>query len=119
MKVVIHKRPTDEDGSAIEIQHFNPFLLSLMTGNGHGWDADRIAYEVGKFTNPPSPEVGKSVDVVQPYINALARGGVTESQAIELIRAMSDKSDCAGCVVAEDTDLPSDRYFRNAWEWED
>ena len=28
-------------------------------------------------------------------------------------RALSLLAEC------EDTDLPSDRYFRNAWEWED
>ena len=28
-------------------------------------------------------------------------------------RALSLRAEC------EDTDLPSDRYFRNAWEWED
>jgi len=32
---------------------------------------------------------------------------------IEGHRALSLVAEC------EDTDLPSDRYFRNAWEWED
>jgi len=32
---------------------------------------------------------------------------------IEGHRALSLVTEC------EDTDLPSDRYFRNAWEWED
>jgi hypothetical protein len=90
-----------------------------MTGNGYGWEQDRIDYEVGKFVNPPAPEVGRADSIIRPYIEAIARGGVTEDKAIDLIRATIDSSDCLGCTVIEDTDLPTDRYFRNAWEWSD
>ena len=86
-------------------------------GAGYGWDQTRIDREVEKFVNPPAPEVGKAEGIVRPYMEAVANGGVTEAQAIELIRAKNDKPDCLGCTVIEDTDLPSDRYFRNAWEW--
>jgi len=114
MKVVAHKHV-----DRVVITHFSPSLLAVMTGTGYGWSQDRIDYEVGKFVNPSAPEVGKTDSIIRPYIEAIARGGVTEDRAIDLIRARSDFSDCLGCTVIEDTDLPSDRYFRNAWEWED
>jgi len=110
MKVVVHQR---SDGGVI-VSHFSPTLLAVMMGAGYGWSQQRIDREVEKFVL-----AGKATDVVRPYIMALANGGVTELQAIELIRAKSDRADCRGCVVIEDTDLPSDRYFRNAWEWSD
>ena len=114
MKVVVHNK----GDSGVTITHFNPSVLAIMTGNGYGWNQEQIDYEVNKFVNPPAPETGKADDIVRPYIEARARGGVTEAQAIDLINAKNDKSDCRGCTVIEDTDLPTDRYFRNAWEWE-
>jgi hypothetical protein len=114
MKVVVHKH---SDG--ISISNFSPTLLGIMTGTGYGWSQDRIDYEVGKFVNPPAPEVGRADSIIRPYIEAIARGGVTEDKAIDLIRAKDDKADCLGCTVIEDSDLPTDRYFRNAWEWSD
>jgi|TARA_R100001086_G_scaffold224852_1_gene142921 hypothetical protein len=110
MKVQVHNR---NDGG-ITISHFSPSLLAAMTGSGFGWSQERIDYEVGKFV-----AAGKSDSVIRPYMEAVANGGVTESQAIELIRAKNDKAGRLGSTVIEDTDLPSDRYFRNAWEWSD
>jgi hypothetical protein len=108
MKVVVHNRT--EGG--VTISNFSPTLLAVMTGTGHGWNQERIDYEVGKFV-----AAGKAEDIVRPYMEAVANGGVTEAQAIELIRAKNHQADCLGCTVIEDTDLPTDRYFRDAWEW--
>ena len=43
-----------------------------------------------------------------------------ETEDVFLERAIA-KDIPAGIVthIIEDTELPSDRYFRNAWEWED
>ena len=109
MKIVVHKR---SDG--VSITHFSPSLLAVMTGRGYGWDQQRIDREIEKFVAD-----GKAVDTVRPYMNAVANGGVTEAQAIELIRAHAHKAGCLGCTVIEDTDLPTDLYFRSAWEWSD
>jgi hypothetical protein len=106
-KIVVHKHA---DG--ISITSFNTTLLALMTGNGYGWEQERIDYEVAKFVAG-----GTAEDVIRPYMNAVANGGITEVQAIDLIRAKDDKADCLGCTTIENTDLPTDRYFRNAWEW--
>ena len=96
MKVVVHNR---NDGG-ITISHFSPSLLSVMTGNGYGWGQDRIDYEVGKFV-----AAGKSEEIVRPYMDAVANGGVTEEKAIDLIRAKDEKADCLGCKVINNTDL--------------
>ena len=110
MKVIVHKKP---DGG-VSVSHFSPALLAAMTDSGYGWSQERIDYEIGKFVAG-----GKSESVVRPFTTAVGKGGVSESEAIELIRAKDDKADCLGCTVIEDTDLPSDRYFRDAWEWSD
>ena len=107
-KRIVHVRA---DGS-ISISTQSPTVIALMTGSGRGWTQERIDYEVAKFVAS-----GKSEGIVRPYMDALAVGGVTEDQAIELIRAKNDKADCLGCTVIEDMDLPTDRYFRAAWEW--
>ena len=109
MKVVVHNR---NDGG-VTISYFSSSLLAVMMGTGYGWNQERINYEVGKFVAG-----GKAEDIVLPYMEAVANGGVTEAQAIELINAKDDKANCLGCTVIEDTDLPSDQYFRDAWEWE-
>ena len=109
-KRIVHKRP---DGG-ISISCPSQKLLAVMTGAGYGWSQERVDYEVGKFVAS-----GKSDGIIRPYMVAIASGGKTELEAIELIRAKDDKPDCLGCVVIEDTDLPTDRYFRNAWEWSD
>jgi hypothetical protein len=108
MKVVVHSR---SDGG-VTVSHFSSSILAVMTGAGYVWSQERIDYEVGKFVAG-----GKAEDVIRPYVTALANGGVTEAQAIELIRAKDDKADCLSCTVIEDTDVPTDRYFRDAWEW--
>ena len=109
MKVIVHKH---SDG--VSIANFSPALLATMTGKGYGWDQDRINYEISKFVAS-----GKSEDVIRPYMEAVANGGMTEAKAIDLIRAKDEVANCQGCTVVEDTDLPTDRYFRDAWEWGD
>lgn len=118
MKLIIHRR-----ADYISIAHPSPSLLASMTGSGEGWSQERIDLEVGKWVNPPAPEVGKSEGVVRPFFNAVARGGVTEDEAIELIRARNDPDDCLGCRVIDESELPAESKdrgitdtFRDAWE---
>lgn len=113
MKCIVHKRG---DGG-ISIEYISPSLLAVMVGSGVGWDADRVEYEINKLVNPPSPETGKSDAVIRPYIVAVASGGVDEETAFNLVKNRSDKSDCSGCETIEDSEIPTDRTFREAWEW--
>jgi hypothetical protein len=69
---------------------------------------------------------GISESIVRPYCEAKANGGVTEEQAISYIAAydavvvaQSMDLEILSTHLAQDTDLPTDRYFRKAWEWSD
>ena len=51
----------------------------------------------------------------------LITSGLTETDALTAL-ANSHRPNIEGDFtwqIIEDTDLPSDRYFRDAWEWED
>ena len=115
MKVLCYVRAD----KSVAIGHLNHDLIALMMGTGFGWEQDRIDYEINKWVNPPAPEVGLSSAIATAYINGIANGGMTESEAIDLIKAKDTPSDCSECHIIEDSDLQTDRYFRNAWEWSD
>jgi len=110
MKISVHLRL---DGG-VTITHYSKELVGVMTDAGYGWGIEQISYEVNKFVLS-----GKSIEIVQPYIEAMANGGVTELEAITLIQNMINPSDCIRCIILEDTDLPNDMDFRDAWEWKD
>lgn len=111
----MHQRET----GGVTITHVNSKLVALMTGQGNGWEQGEIDYEVQKFVSPPSPEIGKAENIIRPYIEAMARGGVTEAKALGLINDKDHRAGCIKCIVIEDTDLPSDRQSRDSWEWDD
>ncbi|MQF67157.1 hypothetical protein FIM07_01775 [SAR202 cluster bacterium AD-802-F09_MRT_200m] len=50
MDTIIHKKG---DGGVAR-DTVNPEVLVVMMGDGIGWDDERIAYEAGKFTIPPT-----------------------------------------------------------------
>jgi len=77
-------------------------------------------------------EISKSVGIdhipeaiVRPMYEAEAFGGLTEAEALQVM------ADYIACVVAiqvspvlshhvvEEEDLPTNSYFRDAWEWEE
>jgi hypothetical protein len=115
MKILCYVRAD----KSVAIGHIRHSLVTLMMGNGYGWEHDRIDYEINKWVNPPAPEIGLSSAIATPYINAIANGGLTEREAIDLIKAKDIPSDCSECHIIEDSDLQTERYFRDAWEWRD
>ena len=114
MKVIVHVLADNR----VNITHLNPKLLEVMTGQGLGWSQERIDLEVGKFTDPPDPEIGKLDSVVRPYISGIAFGGLSVDDAIDLVNAKDDPEGCTGCVIVDDSDLPSDRSMRDQWLWD-
>jgi len=81
-----------------------------------------LDYEITKFVAVD----GIPESVVRPYCEAKANGGVSEEQAISYIAAqdaayvaMIMDLTVTATHIAQDTDLPTDRYFRDAWEWSD
>jgi len=104
---------------SIGVGHLNHNLIAMMMGTGYGWGQEKIDYEINKWVNPPAPEAGLSSAIATAYINGIANGGMTEDQAIDIIRNKDQPADCSECHIIDDSDLPTDRYFRNAWEWEE
>jgi len=135
MKLICHVR----SNNPIAISSWNPDHQALMTGAG-GWypletNIEReIAKKLIENTNASNVEFtadweaflnarkGSAKEVkARAYVEAMANGGLSEDEAIAIFTTLSCDylGDCTNHVIIEDTDLPSDRYFRDAWEWED
>jgi hypothetical protein len=57
---------------------------------------------------------------VRAFVEACCFGGLTEAEALMAIAGKdAPETGLEHIEIIEDTDLPSDRYFRNAWEWSD
>jgi len=62
--------------------------------------------------------------VVTPFVEGIAFGGLTETQAIDAIAALTELSlqnqgpefFTVRRYIIDDADIPSDRTFREAWE---
>ena len=115
---IIHKLA---DGG-VGIYPPEPKVLALMMGGGLGWDEARIASEASKFTIP-SPDAGWagfSAEFADAWCRAWGKGGLTEAEALELFtQRIQLRRGYTVSAVIDDSDLPTDRYFRNAWEWSD
>jgi hypothetical protein len=117
MKVNCHKKA---DGG-VSIHYPTSEVLALLTGTGYGWSDAQMAYEASKFRTAKadgSPAHSEAMTI--EWVTALGRGGLSETEAQDLIRRRTDERHAhEASEVLEDTDLPSDRYFRNAWTWSD
>jgi hypothetical protein len=111
--------------NSIQYGLINWSLVALMTGPGRGDSPEAITQEVDKLVNPPSPEVGRSLQVATEFYEGVAFGGLTEDEALRRIAA---KDTPAGCVlhIEDESVLPAERAergirptFRDAWEWSD
>ncbi len=61
---------------------------------------------------------GGGVSVVTPspnYIAALIAGGMTEDQAVDVVKAKDVPPGSISVIVTEVASIPADRTFRNAW----
>ena len=116
----------------------NPAVLAVMVGPGTGWAPERIAWEIAKFIEPvPDHITGKftfSVDFAVEWCLALAAGGLTEAEALDLFaRRIQLRRGYTENLVVDDATLPyhikgngnprhgacadpncHDRYFRDA-----
>jgi len=107
--------------------------ISALTGSGGLVREANIEWEIAKHfiandadaasckANHVSflaPHIGSAREVaVRAWVVGITRGGMTEGEALAALDAFSRPADCTSCEVVEDTDLPTDRYFRDAWEW--
>ena len=112
MKCIVHKF---SDGT-VEISHISPTCLAALTGNGGLIREEQVAQQIAKMSSPPAPEVGLPLDIATNWVNAIHKGGLTETAAIALLAAKDNPPDCVECYVKEESTLPVDRNFRAAWE---
>ena len=118
MKIVVFTRPDDHwKGGGLSIHSIDPTMYAALTETGFGWNESRIAWEIEKQTAPLG---GLTEEFASIWVTALANGGKTDVEAFDLfVQWVSQYRGFSTYSICEDTDLPSDRYFRNAWEWSD
>ena len=112
MHVIVH---TKADG--IDITHPSKTLVAVMMGEGFGWDQKRVDHEIDKWVNPAFGAAKLDVAVATPYVEALAKGGLSETEAILLIQDKDEVIGCLGHRLVDPSELPEDRTTRHLWEY--
>lgn len=114
MDVIVHKGTE----SSIYISQINPAFLSIAMGAGEQYSDEKKERIIAAWVQEPH---GFPLDFATEYVNAVSAGGMTEAEVYALLaRRTTIRRGLEGTweKVAEES-LPSDRYFRNAWEWSD
>jgi hypothetical protein len=91
-----------------------PKAWAALIGSGGLIRASDIEHETAKQVLGGIPEA-----VARRWANACVTGGLSETEALELLRDRDASTDTARTVFVKDADLPTDRYFRDSWEWSD
>jgi len=136
-KCLIYKHNATSDKSLNSIRVGNPspdFVAFLMRENGSS-DLSGVDWEVAKTLQETEADgVSFQSDwraflasklgtprelVIRRFEEAKVTGGLTETEALTAIMERDCRGFCECVGIVEDTDLPSDRYFRDAWEWSD
>ena len=129
MKIIFAK-----DDGGIKISDQNPVLIAQMETGGI-FRPENIDREVAKHLAENDDDYAalkldaqafhdSVVDrsryaVVRRFVEACTVGGVSAADARQIIAAMFQKPGTTLVAEVEDADIPTDRYFRNAWEWSD
>jgi hypothetical protein len=130
MKVIVFLR----DDNSVAISHISSVILDALTGSGEFIQESRIEQEIAKHLIGSDSDSEKAYAVnwenfltskkgsdreikARRFVEGLARGGLSESEAIVIMADFTIPDDCTSYQIAEDTEIPTDRYFRNSWEW--
>jgi len=129
MKIIFSR-----DDGGIKISDQNPILITQMETGGI-FQAKDVAREIAKHLAENDGDYAalkldaqafhdSVVDrpryaVVRRFVEACTVGGVSATDARQIIAAMFQKPGTTLVAEVEDSDIPSDRIFRDAWEWED
>jgi hypothetical protein len=130
MKVIVFLR----DDNSVAISHISSVILDVLTGSGEFIQESRIEQEIAKHLIGSDSDSEKAYAVnwenfltskkgsdreikARRFVEGLARGGLSESEAIVIMADFTIPDDCTSYQIAEDTEIPTDRYFRNSWEW--
>jgi len=130
-----HKATSDKPENSIRVSNPHPdFVALLMRDNGSS-DLSGVDWEVAKTLQETEADgVSFKADwqaflasklgtprelAIRRFEEAKVTGGLTETAALTAIMERDCRGFCECVGIIEDTDLPSDRYFRDAWEWSD
>ena len=130
-----HKATSDKSENSIRVSNPSPdFVAFLMRENGLS-DLSGVDWEVAKTLQETDEDrvsfkadwraflaskLGSARELaIRRFEEAKVRGGLTETAALTAIMERDCRDFCECVGIIEDTDLPSDRYFRDAWEWSD
>ena len=133
MQRMCHQR----ENHAVSLSNWNRDLQRTMMGSGGGYPVGtNIEREIAKMLINATNESEFAADwpafldarkgtarelVMRRFVEAVDSGGLTEIEARDAIvdRTCLRLGDCVSHALVEDSDLPVDRYFRDAWEWSD
>ena len=125
MHTILHKLRNGGVGSYPP----NPQVIATMIGKGLAWPVEQIAWEISKMMEPVGEEAAANGKVAYTeamateWALALADGGLTEAEAIDLFtRRIQERNGYEENQLIDDMELPaqirSDRYFRDAIVWD-
>lgn len=131
MKNIIYRR----SDNSIAVGTVDTKVLAALTGTGGLIDKDiDLDHQVAKHMMTVDNEAEFKSDwraflearkdsaaevAIRRYLTYARDGGATEDQAYAAIATKNLPADCVDFRTVENSDLPTDRYFRNAWEWSD
>jgi hypothetical protein len=140
MHVIVHK----QSGGGVTVSRPSPACLELLTGEGMGLSAETVARQIENFMIPPIDERSHTLTraLATEWVNAVSSGGLTESQAYDLlIRRAQMQGGFTESATVDDAVLPyhvtgspdhsidepgacaradcQDRYFRDAVVWDE
>ena len=130
-----HKATSHRPENSVRVGKPSPgFVALLMRDNGSS-DLSGVDWEVAKtLQETDSDKASFQSDwraflasklgtprelVIRRFEEAKVTGGLTETEALTAIMERDCRGFCECVGIVEDSDLPSDRYFRDAWEWSD
>jgi hypothetical protein len=118
VKAIIFERSSDGGVSKCNLSQTH---LTAMQASGLGWNDAKIVTEIAKFV-----AAGKTNAIATNWVNAIGKGGLSESDALDVFVAFLTESDFSASHIIEESALPAemqadasaeDRYFRNAQVW--
>jgi len=118
---------TKPDGGVFIITPFDTCLDELRLGivearAQRGFDQDELdrAYEAGKFLRDaawrPDFDEKRRRTLAHTWIECLNAGGLSEREAMELIRDLSAPAFSLAWEIVDVSEIPGDRTHRDAWK---
>ena len=131
MKVIIYRR----SDNSISVGAIAEDLIASLTGSGgllepstslekqvakHLMTVDNQAEFLADWESFLTPFKGTAREqAIRNYLTFARDGGATEEEAYNSIAGKDMPSDAVDYRVVEESEVPTDRTFRNAWEWEE